>query len=214
MGSRAFPFPKRIQQWQVVLEIARLWPHLMRDVLTLGGRTGDVRTGEGTRKLRKRCHTPACFSLFPFCFLSLVFSSSSVLSLLALLLPLLPHVFSFLQLDTINDLNLRSIQTLCLHLSYSTPLHKTQTVNHYLRVEYFQQVGLWKSFSVTHLQLLRNTPLANAPSNKATRNLAVEKRVFRQGVRCHPCDSADVVAAEVVRSPTVKKNRVTDCEEI
>ena len=67
---------------------------------------------------------------------------------------------------------------------------------------------------MTHLRLLRNTPLANAPPNKATRNLAVEKRVIRQGVRYHPCDSADVVAAEVVRSPTVKKNRVTDCEEI
>ena len=38
----------------------------MRDVLALVGRTGDVRTGERTRKLRKRCHTPACFSLFPF----------------------------------------------------------------------------------------------------------------------------------------------------
>ena len=107
----------------------------MRDVPALVGRTGDVPTRERTRKLRKRCHTPACFSLFPFCFLSLVFSPSSFLSLLALLLP---QLFPFAQLNTINELNLRSIQTLCLHLSYSTPLRKTQTINHYLRIEYFQ----------------------------------------------------------------------------
>ena len=53
---------------------------------------------------------------------------------------LLPQVFLFLQLNTINDLHLRSIQTLCLHLSYSTPLRKTLTVNHYLRIEYFQHI--------------------------------------------------------------------------
>ena len=41
----------------------------------------------------------------------------------------------------------------------------------------------------------------------------VEKRVFRQGVEYHPCDSAGVVAAEVVRSPRVKKKRVTASEE-
>ena len=125
---------------RTVLEIARLWPHLMRDVPmrdvpALVVRTDNVRTRERTRKLRKRCHTPACFSLFPFCFLSLVLSPSSFLSLLALLLP---QVLPFVQLNTINDLNLRSIQTLCLHLSYSTPLRKTQTVNHYFRIEYFQ----------------------------------------------------------------------------
>ena len=126
--------------------MAGLWPHLMqdvrvrdvpmRDVPALVGRAGDVRTGERTRKLRERCHTPACFSLFPFCFLSLVFSPSFFLHLLALLLP---QVFPFVQLNTIDDLNLHSIQTLCLHLSYSPPLRKAQTVNHYLRIEYFQQ---------------------------------------------------------------------------
>ena len=47
---------------------------------------------------------------------------------------------SFLQLNTINhDLHLRIIQTLCLHLSRSTPLRKTLTVNHCLHIEYFQQ---------------------------------------------------------------------------
>ena len=107
----------------------------MRDVPALVGRTGDVRTGERTPRLRKRCHTPACFSLFPFCFLSLVFSPSLLLSLLALLLP---QVFSFVQLNTINDLNLHSIQTFCRHPSHSTQLRKSQTVNHYLRIEYFQ----------------------------------------------------------------------------
>ena len=97
------------------------------------GRTCDVRTGERTRKLRKRCHTPASFSLFSFLFLlsrlPFLFFPSTLL---------LPYVFPFLQFDTINDLHLRSIQTLCLHLSYSTPLRETQTVNHYLHIEYFQ----------------------------------------------------------------------------
>ena len=50
---------------------------------------------------------------------------------------------SILQLNTINyDLHLRIIQTLCLHLSNSTPLNKTLTANHYLRIEYFQH---WKA---------------------------------------------------------------------
>jgi len=51
-----------------------------------------------------------------------------------------------------------------------------------------------------------NPPLANAPPNKDTRDLPVEKRVVQQGVGYHPSDSADVVAVEVVRSPPVKKN--------
>ena len=70
-----------------------------------------------------------------FCFLSLSsLSSSSFLSLL-----LLPQVFPFLQLNTINDLfHLHLIRTLCLHLGYSTPLPKTLTVNHYLHIQYFQ----------------------------------------------------------------------------
>ena len=59
------------------------------------------------------------------------------------LFPLHFQVFSFLQLNTINyDLHLRIIQTLCLHLSHSTPLRKTLTVNHYLRIEYFQRSGI------------------------------------------------------------------------
>jgi len=63
---------------------------------------------------------------------------------------------------------------------------------------------------------LCNPPLADAQPNKAPRDLAVEKRVIRQGVGCRipPCGSADVVAAEVVRSPNVKKNRVTACEKM
>ena len=47
---------------------------------------------------------------------------------------------SFLQLNTINyGLYLCTIHTLYLHLSRSTPLRKTLTVNHYLPIEYFQQ---------------------------------------------------------------------------
>jgi len=47
---------------------------------------------------------------------------------------------SFLQLNRNNyDLHLRITQTFCLHLSRSSPLLKTLTVNHYLRIEYFQQ---------------------------------------------------------------------------
>jgi len=38
--------------------------------------------------------------------------------------------------------------------------------------------------------------------------------IIQKGVEYHPRDSADVVAAEVVRSPTVKKNRVTAGEEM
>ena len=77
------------------------------------------------------------FSLFLSCFFSLI-------SFLSLSTPLLPQVFPFLQPDTINDLHLCSIQTMCLlHLSYSTPLRKTLTVNHYLRIEwYFQHMLL------------------------------------------------------------------------
>ena len=108
----------------------------VRDVPALVGRTGDVRTGGKNAQAEKTLSHPCLFSLFPFCFLSLVVSLSSFFSLLALLLP---QVFPFVQLNTINDLNLHSIQTLCLHLSYSTPLRRTQTVNDYLRIEYFQQ---------------------------------------------------------------------------
>ena len=89
-----------------------------------------VRTSEGTCKLRKCCHTPLYFSLFPFYFFSLIFFSLSA--------SLLPQVFPLLQLNAINDLHLRLIQTLFLHLSHSTPLHKTLTINYFLRIEYFQ----------------------------------------------------------------------------
>jgi len=65
-----------------------------------------------------------------------------------------------------------------------------------------------------HLRLLSNPPLAHAPPNKATCNRAVEKSVIQQGVEYPPCDSADVVAAEVVRLPTVGKNRVTASDEM
>ena len=74
---------------------------------------------KGTRKLRKRCHMPVCFS---FCFLS-------VISLSTLLLP---QVFPFLQLNTINyDFSLYIIQVLCLYSSRFTPLRKTRSVNRY-----------------------------------------------------------------------------------
>ena len=47
---------------------------------------------------------------------------------------------SFHQLITINyDLHLYIVQTLCFHLSRSTPLRTTLTVNHYLLTEYFQR---------------------------------------------------------------------------
>ena len=131
----------------LLLEMTGLWPRLMRDVQVrdvpmrdvpaLVGRTGDVCTSGKDTQAEKTLSHPCLFSLLPFCFYSLVVSLSSFLSLLALLLP---YVFPFVQLNTINDLNLRSIQTLCLHLSYSTPPRKTQTVNHYLRIEYFQHL--------------------------------------------------------------------------
>ena len=48
----------------------------------------------------------------------------------------------FLQLNTINyDLHLCIIQKLYLHLSRSTLLRKTLTVNYYLGIEYFQHPG-------------------------------------------------------------------------
>ena len=84
-----------------------------------------------TRKLRKRCHTPVCFSLFPFSSFSLVFLSLNLTS---------SSFLSFLQLNTIKyDLSLHIIQIVCLHFSRSTPLGKTLTVNHFLRIEYYQQ---------------------------------------------------------------------------
>ena len=70
-----------------------------------------------------------------FCFLPVLSLSSSFLS---------SHHFplkSFLPSTQYNnyDLRLRTVQTLYLHLGHSTPLRKTLTVNHYLRIEYFQQ---------------------------------------------------------------------------
>jgi len=50
------------------------------------------------------------------------------------------QVFPFYRLITINhDPRLRLILALCLHLSGSTPLRKTLTVNHYLHSNYFEQ---------------------------------------------------------------------------
>ena len=81
-----------------MLEMAGLWPHLMRDVRVrdvpmrdvpmrdvpaLVGHTGDVRTGGKDAHAEK---TLSHLCLFPFCFLSLVVSLSSSLSGLALLL--------------------------------------------------------------------------------------------------------------------------------
>ena len=75
------------------------------------------------RAIKENAVTPLSVS---FCFLS-VFSLSSFFSLSTWLLP---QVFPFLQLNTINH---------GLHFSRSTPLRKTLTVNHYLCIEYFQK---------------------------------------------------------------------------
>src|ERR1700761_7281171 len=71
------------------------------------------------------CSVSPCFLLvFLFRLFSPYLTSSSSLS--------------FLQLNTINyGLHLGIIQTLCLPFSRFTPLRKTLTVNHYLRIEYF-----------------------------------------------------------------------------
>ena len=62
-----------------MLEMAGLWPHLMRNVPVRDVLVRDVpaldlyvHTSERTRKLRKRCHAPVCFFLFPFPFFSLI----------------------------------------------------------------------------------------------------------------------------------------------
>ena len=81
--------------------------------------------------------------VFTLLSVSLCFSLSPVLSLLFSFHFTSSSSLSFLQLNTINyDLHLRIIQTLRLHLSRATPLRKTLTVNHYLRIKYFQQVCL------------------------------------------------------------------------
>ena len=79
-----------------------------------------------------------------------------------------PSSLSFLQLNTINyDLHLRIIQTLCLRSSCSTPLRKTLTANHHLRIEYFQHKIRRASSSVTAL-----TP----PSTLACKELVIHLR--------------------------------------
>ena len=53
------------------------------------------------------------------------------------------------------------MQTLCLHLGRSTPLHKTLTLNRYLRIEYFHQNLLEIARLWPHLMqdvLVRNAP--------------------------------------------------------
>ena len=81
-----------------------------------------VCTGEVTRKLWK---------VFTSCPFSLHFFLS---------VHIFPQVFPFDQLITIkHDLFLRLIQTLCPRLSRSTLLRETLTVDHYLRIDYFQQ---------------------------------------------------------------------------
>ena len=90
-----------------MLEMAGLWPHLMRDVRVrdapmrdvpaLVGRTGDVCTGAKDTHTEKTLSHPCLFFLFPFCFHSLVVSLSSFFSGLALLLS---QVFPFVQLNT------------------------------------------------------------------------------------------------------------------
>jgi len=116
-----------------MFEITMLWRHLTRDVLSLQGRTGALYAYAlvNDAQAMKIVFTPLSVSL---CFLSVLSLSSSFL------LPLLFFLKSFLQLNTIgDDFHLRLIQILCLHFSRSTPLRKTLTINHYLRIEYFQQ---------------------------------------------------------------------------
>ena len=121
-----------------MFEIAMLWRHLTRDVLSLQGRTGALYAYAlvNDAQAMKIVFTPLSVSL---CFLSVLSLSSSFL------LPLLFFLKSFLQLNTIGDgFRLRLIQILCLHFSRSTPLRKTLTINHYLRIEYFQQPRVQK----------------------------------------------------------------------
>ena len=67
---------------------------------------------------------------------------------------LLPQVFPH-RLNIINyDLHLRIIQPLCFHSSRSTPLRKTLTVNHYLRIQYFQQLFEFCGRVISHEKLL------------------------------------------------------------
>ena len=75
-------------------------------------------------------YTPVCFSLFPFCSFSPVFFPLSTSLLSQVLL-------SFNSALSIMICFFRIIQTLCLHFSRPTPLRKTLTINHYLRIEYF-----------------------------------------------------------------------------
>ena len=94
----------------------------MRDVPALQGRTGRRMHQSKDVQAMKKVHAPIFLSFLsfsPFFFL-------------------LPQVFPFINFSqSINhDLHLRLIQTLCLHLSHSIPLHKTLTVDHYLGIEY------------------------------------------------------------------------------
>jgi len=104
-----------------------VWPHLMRDVPALQGRTGTPTHYSKDAQAMKSFHILVFLSFLSF--LSLLSSLTQLSSSL-----------SFHQLFTKNHgLHLHLIQTLCLHLSRSTPLRKVLTVNHYLRIEYFQR---------------------------------------------------------------------------
>ena len=86
--------------------------------------------------MRRRSDAQALKSFTPLSFLS------SRLSSLHTFLPVdnLSRVFYFYRLITINhNLHLRSTQTLCLHLSRSTLMRKTLTIDNYLGIQYFQQ---------------------------------------------------------------------------
>jgi len=85
-----------------------------------------------------------------FLFVSFLFFLSLSLSFVFFLLSLHFFLEFFLSSTHHNnyDLHLRIIQILCLHISRSSLLRKTLTVNHYLHVKYFQQplleiVVLW-----------------------------------------------------------------------
>ena len=85
-----------------------------------------VCTSQRERKLWKGFHTPVFLSFL---------SSLSLLSSFALLSSSLPF---HQPITTNHDLHPHLIQTLYLRVGHSTPLRKTLTVNHYLRIEYFQ----------------------------------------------------------------------------
>lgn len=139
-----------------LLEVAGLWPHLcgMCQCRMCQCRMCPhqlailvyIRSSERTRKLRKRCSTAVCLFLFPFC----SFHPFSFLSLLYFFLKsffhLTQHRQSAIQIRHLGSpmCSVRTwqgrVQSLCLHFSHTTPLRKSLTINHFLCIQYFQQI--------------------------------------------------------------------------